>query len=136
MLCVLNDTGRKILAEYACGLPTLAVHGARLSQEAGGGSLWNELGVQLSRAGAMKQAVQAFRVAVESLESLVGSDSVQIASPLSNLARTLTHRRQYREALLLQLRLEQLLRGHLPPCHPRLDVAQHHVRVRAASASL
>jgi hypothetical protein len=83
----------------------------------------------------MKPAVQAFRVAVESLESLVGSDSVQIASPLSNLARTLTHRRQYREALLQQQRLEQLLRGHLPPGHPRLDVAQHHIRVRAASAS-
>ena len=83
MLCVLNDTGRKILAEYACGLPTLAVHGARLSQEAGGGSLWNELGVQLSRAGAMKQAVQAFRVAVESLESALAIAQKQPAQLLS-----------------------------------------------------
>jgi hypothetical protein len=56
--------------------------------------------------------------------------SVQIASPLSNLARVLTHQKRYREALLLQQRLVQLLRAHLPPAHPRLDVAAHHLHVR------
>jgi hypothetical protein len=47
--------------------------GGRAVQEAGGGSLWNELGVQLSRAGAIRTAVHAFRVAVELLEGVVGA---------------------------------------------------------------
>ena len=102
---------------------------ARL-QAAVAGSVFNELGVQLSQLGRMLQASKAFRVSLEMHEALVGEHSINLASPLSNLATVLTHLRRYREALLLQQRHVALLSSHLPPAHPRLSKAMHHVQVR------
>ena len=74
-------------AEKGAGGPVQAR--ARL-QAAVAGSVFNELGVQLSQLGRMLQASKAFRVSLEMHEALVGEHSINLASPLSNLATVLT----------------------------------------------